>query len=38
MKLNGTVLAALRLALTERSLPMVSVFARKANLSKKENA
>ena len=38
MKLNGTVLAALRLALTERSLPMVSVSVRKVNLSNKENA
>ena len=38
MKLNGTVLAALRLALMERSLPMVSVSVLKANLSKKENA
>ena len=38
MKLNGTVLPALRHAPTERSLSMVSVSVLKANSSRKESA
>lgn len=37
MKLNGTVLAALRLVQMVKSLLMVSAFVHKANSSKKEN-